>query len=144
MDLIYRVKETLLQGKSVVIVSSSDSGKTYWVKNNLIPFLGPLEVAYFQDGNSINDVIADVYIFDEAETLCDRKYLEACNSDEVFYYSESYLQQVKHWHDFYKKFTKPSLYIITRNNDNEIDNLVSNFKKSDWDGRTIEALRFIK
>jgi hypothetical protein len=143
--LTTQISDLLKQEKSVVLVGPIDSGKSYWVEHELIQELEKnKKVEYFKEARDIKETEADIFIFDEVETLFDRKFLEDRHPEENPYYLPSYLEKVKSWHENYKKLDKPSLYIITRNSEEEIDYLVQNFTRTDWDGREISVFGFEK
>lgn len=142
-DLSKQITDLLSQNKSIVLVGPTNSGKSYWVEHTLIPELEKgKKIAYFKETTDIKETDADIYIFDEAETLFDKEFLEERHPEENPYYTPAYLEKVKSWHEMYKKFGKPSLYIITRNSEEELDHLVQNFTHTDWDNRGILTIRF--
>jgi hypothetical protein len=132
----------ILKGNSVVVVGPTGSGKTYWVQNTLIPKLQELNksVSYSKDGFS-NPPKGDVTIFDESETLFDADRLEKSHSDAPPYYSEKYLKQVHDWHKMCASHDEPSIYIISRQPE-DVQFLVDNFYKSDWDNRNLKVFSF--
>ncbi len=108
------IVELVKKGEDVVIIGPSDSGKTYFVINKLIPGLEGenLRVAYFEDGDHIDDkAVCDVVIFDEAETLSDQESIE--NQDGTPYPRE-YLDKVANWGVQYKVFNQPAIFIVSR------------------------------
>lgn len=133
--------DQLIEGNSIAIIGPSDSGKTYWVKNTLIPQLECLgkSTSYSIDG--FNPPKADISIFDEVETFFDAKMLEEKYPKENPYYTESYIQKVQIWHVVYAEHLEPSVYIISRRN-GDVDFLVNNFKTTDWDNRNIKSFEF--
>jgi len=143
-DLLTKVSNILLQLKSVVLVGPTQSGKTHWIKNNLIPNLESMgkSVEYLKDGHEISKDLADIVICDEVETLFDKKYLQ--NGDEN-YYTEEYLNTVRNkWYKNYSTLPASTLFVITRNEPSHINNLFQNFRRADWDNREIEILKFEK
>jgi hypothetical protein len=145
VDLLSKIAELLLQNKSTVLIGSSDSGKTYWVEHELIPFLRQnKKVIFFKNGEAIQNTQGDIFIFDEAETLFDEHFLANRHSDEHPYYDLKYLEKVRGWHKRYAQFPEASLFIISRDTKEEVDYLVENFKKADWDNRGIIAFKFEK
>src|SRR3989344_7163315 len=142
-EQLEKVIDSLLRNKSVVLVGSTNSGKSYWVEHYLIPVLGKSKkIAYFKEAEDIQKIEADIFIFDEAETFFDKEFLRKRYPEKNPYYAPSYVKRVKNWHELYKKLNKPSLYIITRNSDEEVDYLVQNFNHTDWDNREILTLKF--
>jgi len=127
---------------SVVIVGPSNSGKTYWVQNILIPKLKKLgkSVQYSKDGFSKTNS-ADIAIFDEAETLSDLTQLQRNHPEERPYYSEKYLKDVADWYNEYSNHVEPSVYVISRK-EKDMQFLLDNFNKSDWDNRDLKVYRF--
>ncbi|KKR13409.1 MAG: hypothetical protein UT43_C0044G0005 [Parcubacteria group bacterium GW2011_GWC1_39_29] len=144
MDILQKLTQGLLQGENLVLVGISDSGKTRFVKEELIPELEKNEkkVVYFKDGPSITNQEADIYIFDETESFCDREYLEEKYSEEKPYYTDEYERKVKDWFWSYKKHDKSCLYIITRKNEDDIEYLRGHLRWADWDDRKLETFAF--
>ena len=135
-NLTEEIYQEILAGKNVLLVGPTDSGKTWYVKNTLIPFLQEknLKVAYYPDPDSIPEQINDIdaLIVDEIQTLLDQNFLEAHSADPKPYYSEECLAKVKSWHEKLSKLTIPSVFILTRNNQEEIKNIVDNYDTTDW------------
>jgi len=116
MSILQKLTKGLLREENLALIGTSDSGKTHFVKRELIPELekNGKKVAYFKDGSSITDQEADVYIFDE----------------------------VKGWFWNYKKHDKSCLYIITRKNKEDVNYLENHLRWADWDDRKLEAFAF--
>ena len=141
-NLLPLIAENLLQHRSVVLVGLTDAGKTYWIKNDLIPYLEAAgkSVAYLRDGSESPEEPADIVICDEAETLFDEESLQ--RGDAMNYYSGEYLGKVHRWHQNYASFPPATLFVITRNKADQIENLVRNFRHADWDGRDLVVFKF--
>ncbi|HDH31204.1 MAG TPA: hypothetical protein ENH26_00290 [Candidatus Wolfebacteria bacterium] len=141
------IYKEILKNSNILIVGSTDSGKTWYVKNILIPFLQDKKkkVVYFHNPDNLLGLIknVDFFIVDEIETLIDKDFLEAHSTEIKPYYSKKYLKKVKGWHNKLKKITIPSIFILTRNNQKEIDNVVNNIKVIDW-GVKVKCLAFKK
>lgn len=139
----------LKNGASLFLIGPTDSGKSWFIKNNLLPFLTQkgLRGIYFTDCNEIPNhgtIDLDFSLVDEVESLQDQKFLEAIYLDKKPYYSKEYLQKVKTWFNRLSSLKIPSLYIISRNSAKEIKNFSECVKTADWDGRKVEILFFNK
>jgi len=128
-----------------LLVGPTDSGKTRYIKNTLIPFLREkkMRVIYFSDPDFIQELDngADVFVVDEVETLLDQDFLVTCSKDSEPYYSDEYLAKVKVWHDKLGELSAPSIFILTRNKQEEINNIVDKLKVMDW-GAKVKCLVF--
>ena len=144
MSILQKLTKGLLRGENLALIGTSDSGKTHFVKEELIPELekNGKKVAYFKDGSNITDQEADIYIFDEVESFCDREYLEEKYPEEKPYYTDEYERKVKGWFWNYKKHDKSCLYIITRKNKEDVNYLENHLRWADWDDRKLEAFAF--
>ncbi|OJI08518.1 MAG: hypothetical protein COX02_00845 [Candidatus Vogelbacteria bacterium CG22_combo_CG10-13_8_21_14_all_37_9] len=146
-DLSNNIYQEILAEKNVLLVGPTDSGKTWYVKNILIPFLQEkkIKVIYCSDPDfipkQINEI--DVLIVDEIETLLDQDFLEADSSNSKPYYSKEYLNKVRSWHDKLKEIMIPSVFILTRNSHGEIKNIIDNHSEMDW-GVKVECFIFEK
>ena len=142
--LISDLVNKLVVNNTVALVGPTNSGKTYWVKNILIPHLESLgkKVEYLKDGDMLPEFQDSIVISDEAETMFDAKYLQGNKVDD--YYAKEYLEKVDGWYKNYTKLPSSTLFIITRNSVDQIENLVKNFHTADWDGRNIFTIRFNK
>lgn len=143
-DLTNNIYQELSGGGNVLLVGPTDSGKTWYIDNILIPFLREkgMRVVYFSDPDNISENNkADIIIVDEVEVLIDQDKLEASSSGHEPYYSEIYLNKVKAWHNKLQKLTVPSVFILTRNNKKEISNIVDNVVTTDW-GAKVKCLAF--
>jgi hypothetical protein len=133
---------------NALIAGKTDSGKTYFVEHELIPFLNKagLSVCYFKNTDEFistyKDDHFDVFIFDEFETFFDRDFLIKKHNDPE-YYSEKYLQSVTNWHKALSAVNKPSIFILTRNEEDEISNIVASMKQTDF-GSKVTCFRFVK
>lgn len=138
------ILDNIKNKKSVFLVGSTDSGKTWFAKKKLMPFLEKqgYSVIYFKDCDYIDkSTDASVVIIDEVETLLDLDYLEKKNPNKLPYYSEKYLMRIKNWHKKLKKIKQLCIYIVTRNSIDEIANF-KKIHKTDWDNRKIAVVSF--
>lgn len=144
MNLLNKIAIGLIRRENMVLIGTSDSGKTKFVKEELIPELEKKgkKVAYFKDGANIKEQEADVYIFDEVETFSDREYLEEKYPEEKPYYTDEYEKKVKDWFWEYKKYDAACLYVITRKTKEDVEYLSDHFKWADWDDRRLETFIF--
>ena len=132
------------QKKSLFLVGRTNSGKTYFVLKELVPFLKSkgVEVTYFSNCNKITILPKKgIAIMDEVETFKDREFLEKRNK-EKHYYSDLYIKKVKDWFKKLKKVKIPTIYITTRNGKKEIRYFVDNVKTTDWDERKVNVIIF--
>ena len=140
-DLKQTILELLKKDISVLLIGKTDSGKTYFILNELIPYLKTtgLEVKYYKDCNQVNGLPKeDVVIIDEVETLLDTEQLEAQHPEENPYFSEEYLDKIQQGHEKLKQIKQPCIYVITRNDSEDIDYFLKNIKTVDWDNRKVE------
>ncbi|MBU4360541.1 hypothetical protein KKA66_01690, partial [Patescibacteria group bacterium] len=102
MNLQKTTYNLLKNNKSIFLIGNTNSGKTWFVKNNLIPFLQEkkMSVLYIQNCDNIPKLINKNYaIIDEIEILQDKDFLEKNNLNEKPYYNKEYLIKVKKWFD---------------------------------------------
>ena len=136
-------------GASLFLIGPTDSGKSWFIKNNLLPFLTQkgLRGVYYADCNEVPSqgvMHLDFALIDEVESLQDQKFLEAIYPDKKPYYSKEYLQKVRSWFVKLCSLKIPSVYITTRNSAEEIKNFFECVNTTDWDGRKVEILVFNK
>ena len=127
------------------MVGKSDSGKTFFIKRELIPFLNSkkVNILYFSNCDKITTTPKEgVAIIDEAETFQDREFLEKNNTAKKSYYNKQYIQKVNDWFKKLKKVKIPSIYIVTRNNTSEINHFKKTIKATDFDGRETDVVVF--
>jgi len=78
-NLTEKIYKEILSRNSVLIIGSTDSGKTHYVLNELVPFLKikKLNTFYFPNCNELLNIPnnTDVAIIDETETLMDKIFL---------------------------------------------------------------------
>lgn len=141
-NLLTKILDTLAQPKSVVLIGATDSGKTYWIQNTLLPHLEALgaRAEYLKDGSKLPHESSTVVICDEVETLFDKDFLQA--QSEESHYTQKYLNKIDGWYKNYSKLPIGTLFVITRNQPDEIENLLQNFKQADWDNREITVVKF--
>ena len=119
-------------GISILLVGESNSGKTFFVKNKLIPFLEERnkKIIYFKNMDELTKAPKDaIMILDEFEILEDKAFLEKSHPEEKPYYTEEYLKCVHRWIKKAKSIKNPCIYILTRNEKREIENVkkIKNF-----------------
>lgn len=131
-----------LRFRSIILVGPTDSGKTYWVQNTLIPFLesSGQKVEYLKDGDQSLAGTPDVVVCDEVETLFDEEYLQGETPEP--YYTNEYLTKVRRWFANYSLLPQKTIFIVTRNESDQIKNLVDNMHQADWDNRDVTVLKF--
>lgn len=140
-----KIYNLINQGKSLFLIGKSDSGKTFFVKKELIPFFNnkKVEVSYFSDCDKIiTPPKKGIAIIDEIETFQDKGFLEKNNTAEKPYYSKQYTQKINGWFKKLKGVKIPSIYLITRSNENEIKYFQKTIKTTDWDNRKVEVVVF--
>jgi hypothetical protein len=139
-----KIYNLLKKKESIFLIGTSDSGKTYFVVKELVPFLKhkKMAVSYFSDCDQIRILPRGrVVIVDEVETFQDRKFLEK-HSTEKPYYSKKYLQKVARWFRILKKIQTPALFIVTRSTREEVLHLQKILKTTDWDNRRVQTIVF--
>ncbi|OQA36663.1 MAG: hypothetical protein BWY53_00390 [Parcubacteria group bacterium ADurb.Bin326] len=141
------ILQKIMKGKNILLVGKTDSGKSYFIKNQIIPLFRQknINVCYFEEcaDLEINEQ-CDVYIIDEVEILFDKEFLESLHPDEKPYYTNNYLETVKVWQNKLSKITKPIICIVTRNNKEEIDYIYNNYKSLEWNNLPVEIVKFEK
>lgn len=146
MDTKEIIYNWLAQKKSIFLVGPADSGKSWFVVNELMPFLRTHEysVSYFHDCDELPDesINVDCLIIDEVETWQDKEILEKLHSEETPYYSGEYMGKVLKWFQKLIHHKQPCVYIITRNDHQAIEYLLNNTNKTDWDRRAIVVINF--
>lgn len=142
----YLILQKILEGKNVMLVGPTDSGKSYFIKNKIIPLLkqNKINVSYFKDCDSIKlNKECDVYILDEVEILFDKTFLENRHPDEKPFFTKNYLEKVKKWHKKLAQINKPVICLVTRNDKMEIDYLFKNYKNLEWNNLPVNVIKFI-
>jgi len=122
--MLQKILNLILGGKNVLLVGTSDSGKTFFGKNELTPFFRKqgIKVAYFKNMNKkIIYKKDEILVLDEFEILEDQTFLEKLHPEEKPYYSEKYLQDVHKWLKKAESIKNPCIYILTRNGIQEIE-----------------------
>ncbi len=135
-ELTNNIYHEISAGRSVLLVGPTNSGKTWYIKNTLIPFFNEkkIKINYFENLDVFQkpNNNSGIFIIDEIETLIDRDFLETHSTKPKSYYSKEYLKKVKEWHNKLKDLNTPSIFILTRNNQEKIDNVIDNLKVTDW------------
>lgn len=143
--LLRKIFKSLSTGESAIFIGPRESGKTWFVKNELIPFLEKMGVGVYYIKESLDNFkipeSSQVIIADEAETLFDQEFLANLHPKENPYYDEKYIDQVKKSHNLFKKATQPVLFIVTRNEKESLENLKKNLKIMD-SGQSIRVFLY--
>lgn len=148
MNLENKIYKLLKAEKSIFLVGKPDAGKSYFVKNELLPYLKSKKMAikYIADVDSVkeDDGRFDALIIDEVETLQDKEYLQNKYPDENPYYSEKYIKKVASWFDVLSNISSPCVYIITRDNKEDVNKLINTAEQADWDKREVVCFEYKK
>lgn len=144
-ELIMEIIDLINSGKSVVIVGATDGGKSWFIKNEVVPALeeNNLKVCYIEEclvDCTFSDGY-DVIIADEFETFIDKDFLEKRHPDEVPYYPESYIKQVEDCHKSIEDVKVPIIFVVTRNEEEEIHNLANILDRVDF-GQKVKTFIF--
>ncbi len=124
--MIQKIFHLISGSKNILLVGPSDSGKTFFIKNELIPFFKKQgkNITYFKN---INKKIIlqkeEIVVLDEFEILDDQTFLEKLHPEEKPYYSEKYLNCVHKWIKKAKNIKNSCIYILTRNEKQAIENV---------------------
>ncbi len=128
-NLTKEIFDAIKNGKNVFLVGATDSGKSWFLQNEIIPFLreNNYKVCYLEDSLADSHISenCDIVIADEYETFVDKDFLEKRHPEEVPYYSGSYIKQVNNCQKTLGNARFPVVFVITRNEDVEIDYLVN-------------------
>ncbi|MBP8016444.1 GNAT family N-acetyltransferase [Candidatus Gracilibacteria bacterium] len=138
----------LLKGHNILLAGKTDSGKTWFVKNILISYLqnNGIKTKYFEGCDKIitNNLNNKVTIVDEVEIFEDQKLLEKLYPEERPYYSKEYLKRVKKWYSNLSKIKTQSIYIVTRNEFESLNNIKNNIKQVGFCVRSLYKIIFQK
>lgn len=145
-DILNRILGTLSSGRSVFLVGPTDSGKTWFVQNELVPFLEKqsVRVRYFADCDKLpkkGEVNVEVFIVDEVEIIQDTPFLEEIYTEQKPYFSPEYIAKVRQWFSALNRIQKPGVFVVTREKE-VIENFVNNIKTLDWNGKNAEVIEF--
>jgi hypothetical protein len=141
------ILQRVLDGRNIIIIGETNSGKSYFVKNEIIPLLekNNFKVSYSEDCESLKiNSRCDVFIVDEVEILFDKEFLENMYPEKMPYYTDNYLKKVKSWLNKLSKITKPIICTITRNGKTEIDYVYENYKSLEWNNLPVDVVKFEK
>lgn len=146
IDLLRRILAVLQSGRSVFLVGSTDSGKTRFVQNELVPFLNKQEIRvnYFASCDNLpKEGIknTDFVIVDEVEVMQDMRFLETLHPNERPYYSAQYTNKVQQWFRALNRIQQTGVFVVTRKK-RAIPNFIKNVQTLDWNGKTAEAIEF--
>ncbi len=144
-EIIYK---NTREGMSMFLIGQTNSGKTWFIEHILIPYLDKMGVSvqYFKNAEEIAGVKSktDLIIIDELETFQDARHLEQNHPNEKSYYQTSYIKRVENWFSVLKNIKNICLYVISRNNKEDINFLANSCQFADWDNRKIVTLVFSK
>jgi adenosyl cobinamide kinase/adenosyl cobinamide phosphate guanylyltransferase len=141
------ILQKILEKKNILLVGPTDSGKSHFIKKQMIPLLkqNNINVSYFEECKDLEaDDQSDVCIVDEVEILFDRAFLENRHPKERPFYTDAYLKKVKVWQKKLSLIKKTIICVVTRNDVAEINNLSKNYKKLEWNDLPVEVVKFYK
>lgn len=119
----------------MILVGPTEAGKTWFIENKLKPLLKANSKSFeYIDGYPDNHLTkeTDIVIVDEFETFLDRVFLECRHVDEVPYYADQYVADNLDWHRRLAEIKQPAVYILTRNEQEEVDNIINTLDETDW------------
>jgi hypothetical protein len=140
--LLEEILGLIKNDQSVAIVGATNSGKTWFAQNKIIPFLQDkdFKVCYLKESLVDYSIPKDVNIViaDEFETFADKEFLEKRYLECDPYYTDSYIEQVENCHKAFESVNISVIFLITRNNDEEIKYLANNLRKID-SGQSVKS-----
>lgn len=143
--LIYEIFDNINNNQSSVIIGPTDGGKTWFIENELIPYLVKEgeKVCYINEclNNTKIDSNTDVIIADEFETFFDKENLEKRYLKDAPYYSKEYVEKVNACHKSLKNIKVPVIFVITRNDKEDIKYLLYNLREVD-SGQKVTVFTF--
>lgn len=146
MPLTQTILNFLKNKQSLFLIGPTNSGKSRFIENELLPFLQDknFSVSYFLNCNQLpnSEISTDFIIVDEVESLQDQNFLENQHPEQNPYYAPDYLVKVQTWFKKLAYLKLPTVYIITRNSPEEIQNFMQTVKHTDWDNREVACLEF--
>lgn len=138
------ILQKIVDGKNIILIGKTNSGKSHFVKNKIIPLLekNNFQVSYTEDCKSLQiNAHCDVFIVDEVEILFDKKFLENSHPKERPYYTNDYIKKVTSWQNKLSKITKPIICIVTRNSKKEIDYIYEHYKSLEWNRLPVDVVK---
>ena len=147
IELAEQIGSLLHSGRNVFLVGPTDSGKSWFVTNELVPYLNQQKITtkYFNNCDVIvnGTAGADVVVVDEVESLQDRGYLETLHPDESPYYSNEYLAKVTRWHKALSTINVPGVFIASREKQ-VIPHFVEQVHSLDWNSKPADVIEFTR
>ena len=138
-DILKEIVENLKARRSIFLVGPSNGGKTWFVKNQVIPFLERSKIGkieYFPNPELLPDraiTNVDYVIVDEVESMQDRDRLEKNHPSENPYYSNEYEKRVLGWFKKLRYVEQPGVFIVSRN-DGDAPYFLETVKIIYWNG----------
>ena len=147
MDITHKILSILRSGRNVILVGPSDSGKTWFAQNELIPFLknNGIKTLYFENCNRLSAETtkdADLVVVDEVEMLQDLNFLETIHPKEKPYFSPQYVYQTKKWFDNLNSISQLGVFIVTREKE-VLQNFIQNVRTLDWNAKAAGVIEFV-
>lgn len=146
LKLNEKILSILRSNRSVLLVGQTNSGKTWFIKKEFMPFLKKqnIKTVYFANpgklfATKVKD--ADFIIVDEVEIMQDKDFLQNIHFKENPYYSPKYLNKVKKWFNNLKYVGQPSIFIVTREKE-AIKNLIKTVKILEWNNQKVRVVEF--
>ena len=135
------------KNENIILIWATNSGKSFFIKKQVIPFLEEkwIKIIYFENCDELDSTKkADIFIVDEVELLFDKAFLEKNHPEETPYYTKSYLEKVKRWHNKLSQINTKIIWIVTRNDEKDIDYVLQNYKELEWNNLPVEVVKFAR
>ena len=140
----------LKSGLSIILIGTPDSGKTWYIQNNLMPFLIDMGIpcTYYENPGAITNAEyltpPTVAIIDEVESLLDKPQLESKYPTERPNYTNTYISRVEREHQSLGKITTQCVYVISRKDRTDVDQLCTLMSNAEWTMREVTPISFNK
>jgi len=144
------MKETILitnKNKNIILIWPTNSGKSFFIKKQVISFLEErwIKAVYFENCDELDPTKeADIFIVDEVELLFDKVFLEKNHPEKTPFYTNSYLEKVRKWHNKLSQINTKIIWIVTRNDEKDIDYVLQNYKELEWNNLPVEVVKFAR
>lgn len=139
-----QILQEIRHGNNVYVIGASNSGKTYFATQILLPMLQEMytEAAYYSTCSHLPIHTIAPAIIDEVEIMEDYQFLQSLHPEEYPFYSQEYLQKVSKWDTELKHIQTPSIALITRNDPESQIYLTKTIQTCSWNNYPVQILRF--
>jgi len=161
-NLLDDIRSSIFLNKHILLVGPYNEEKKHFITKKLVPEIDGwgAKAYYFEHGDHLHllgpapfsnffEAFDDTekrktFVINDTEIFFDKYYLEYKYSEKIPYYDKDLVNKIMNWHKLYSEISNygTTVHIVERKEEDEIEYLVKNLKKTEWNQKEAIVFRF--